>query len=171
MKEFLKSRLIEILIIALAFVSIFTYCQHKKFEQYKIDTAFKQDSIKGFSEENLLKLIKTMRIDHPEIVLAQAKLETGDFKSYVFKKHNNLFGMSNAFGRPTVRKPVDTNTVYASYRTWQESVIDYALWQAATSNNLTEADYLKRLNRYAEDPNYISKVKIIKTKLIKSNGK
>lgn len=165
MKEFFKSRLIEILLVGIGILSLYVFSLRFEFERYKIDNAIKKDSIIGFSEKNLLMMIKTMRIDHPEIVLAQAKLETGDFKSVVFKQYNNLFGMSNAFGRPTMRKPINPNTVYASYRTWQESVIDYALWQAATSNNLTEVEYLKRLNRYAEDPNYISKVKFIQKQI------
>ena len=41
-----------------------------------------------FSEEALIRLLKDCNIKCPHIVLAQAKLESGGFKSKIFKQNN-----------------------------------------------------------------------------------
>ena len=45
------------------------------------------------NEKNLKKVLKANNIKHPNIVLAQAKLETGNFTSKVCKSKGNLFGL------------------------------------------------------------------------------
>jgi hypothetical protein len=57
-----------------------------------------------FSEEELIQLIKDLNMKFPHIVLAQAKLETGNFDSNIFKENNNLFGMKQARIRTYVYK-------------------------------------------------------------------
>ncbi len=49
-----------------------------------------------FSEEALIELIKDCNLKYPHIVLAQAKVESGHYKSRIFKQNNNLFGMRRA---------------------------------------------------------------------------
>jgi hypothetical protein len=49
---------------------------------------------------------------------------------------------------------------------WQMSVIDYALWQSRYANYKSKKDYFDHLSRhYAEDPNYVGKLKNIISKL------
>ena len=48
-----------------------------------------------FSEHNLKIALVMANIQHWEIVYKQAKLETGNFTSYSFRKRNNLFGFYN----------------------------------------------------------------------------
>lgn len=99
-------------------------------------------------------------IQHPEIVLAQMKIESGNYQSRIAKKNNNYFGMRHPAQRLTVS--LGQKNGYASYRNWAYSVIDYGLWQRKYAYNLTEEEYLTKLsNTYAEDPNYVSKVKNI----------
>ena len=104
--------------------------------------------INTFSENNLTKLLDSLNIKHSNIVLAQAKLETGNFKSYLFKKSNNLFGFRNFNG-------------YKSYKSWIHSVYAYKEWQ---DKKYKGGDYYKFLIyiRYAEDSNYIYKLKQFK---------
>ena len=54
-----------------------------------------------FSEEKLVELLKNCNFKYPYIVLAQAKLESGDFKSKIFKQNNNMFGMKKPRRRTT----------------------------------------------------------------------
>jgi uncharacterized FlgJ-related protein len=114
-----------------------------------------------FSEKELKKLILELNLKFPHIVLAQAKLESGLFKSKIFFENNNLFGMKVATTRPT------TNTgeqyQHAVFNNWRESVIDYGFYQARYLSNIkTEAQYLDYLRQsYAEDSNYVNKLKII----------
>lgn len=99
-------------------------------------------------------------IQHPEIVLAQMKIESGNYQSRIAKKNNNYFGMRHPAQRLTVS--LGQKNGYARYRNWAYSVIDYGLWQRRYAYDLTEEEYLTLLsNTYAEDPNYVSKVKNI----------
>lgn len=47
----------------------------------------------SFSELNLYKKILELGIAYPDVVLAQAKIETGNFTSKIFRENNNMFGM------------------------------------------------------------------------------
>lgn len=106
--------------------------------------------------------IKQMNMQHPDIVLAQSILESGNFKSKIFIENNNLFGMKEPLSRNTVA--LGTKNGHAYYKNWQHSVIDYALYQSSyffnSKRDYGRQDYLERLSRsYAQDPNYINKLK------------
>lgn len=62
-----------------------------------------------------------------KMIVAQAKHETGNFKSAVFKRDNNLFGMNHPVKRETVSRGKDS-VGYAVYDSWQDSVEDLVLW-------------------------------------------
>lgn len=89
-------------------------------------------------------------VPHPDIVLAQARLETGNFTSDLCKKKGNLFGMKSG-------------KRYTQYHHWRESVADY---KRRISSRYQGGDYYEflRLINYAEDKLYFRKIKnIIKT--------
>lgn len=122
-----------------------------------------------FSEEKLKKEIYSLNFKFPHIVLAQAYLESGNFKSKIFIENNNLFGMKEAKIRSTVSR--GTNRNHAYYEGWQESVIDYALYYATYLSDIkTESEYYGYLQQmYAEDPHYVTRLKeIVKRKNLKS---
>lgn len=115
-----------------------------------------------FSENALLAYMRKLKIKYPETVLAQARLETGNFKSDIFKENHNLFGMKLAESRPT--SAVGVNRGHAKYKNWKDSVVDYALLQSFIIARLPEdnnkeyrvyiqkfysttADYLARIDR------------------------
>lgn len=99
-------------------------------------------------------------IQHPHVVLAQMKIESGNYESSIARSNNNYFGMRQPSSRLTVS--LGSRNGYARYRSWAYSILDYALWQRQYAWNLTEEQYLAKLGRtYAEDPNYVSKVKNI----------
>lgn len=94
---------------------------------------------------------------YPDIVLAQAILETGNFQSKVFRENNNLFGMKKAYKR--LHSIMEVKNNYAYFNHWSESIIDRALFEARYLHHLTREEYLSYLNRnYAEDPKYIQKI-------------
>lgn len=103
--------------------------------------------IESFSENNLIEFMMLIEIQYPEIVLAQAKLESGNFTSERFKKYNALFGFQTS----------DTNII--KYKSWKESVIHYKAWQMKRlKSNENYYDFLIRI-KYASDSNYINKLK------------
>lgn len=99
-------------------------------------------------------------VKHPQIVYAQAVLETGHFKSDLCLNGNNLFGLYNS-----------KKHRYHTFDHWTESVVaylDYVQYRYKPPN-----DYYKFLSDigYAEDPNYINKLKGIVSRNDKKNLK
>ena len=109
-------------------------------------------------EDSVYQYILFLNIKHPEVVFKQAKIESGNFKSKVFRENNNMFGMKIPYKRANIVG--GENLGYAVYNTWQESIIDYALYQTYTAKGMNKEQYIKHLGAsYAEDPNYKSKIK------------
>lgn len=95
---------------------------------------------------NLYQEIVNNGIRHPKIVLAQAILETGWFRSKACRNRNNLFGLTN----PSTGK-------YYEFNHWTESVRAY---YTKVQYRYKGGNYLVWLRDigYAEDPRYISSV-------------
>jgi len=114
-----------------------------------------------FSEEKFIHYLKELNVKFPYIVYAQAMLETGNFKSKVFRENNNLFGMKCATSRATTNKGEQYN--HAMFDTWRESIMDYALYQSRYLNGIrSEEQYYSYLSSsYAEDSGYVNKLRAI----------
>lgn len=112
-----------------------------------------------FSKENLVKKIKSLDIKYPHIVYAQAYIESGNFKSKLFRINHNLFGMKEAKSR--INLALGSKRGYAYYRSWEDSVLDYAFYMAYKSKYLnSENNYYAMLSKsYAENSNYVSTLK------------
>lgn len=108
---------------------------------------------------NLYQEIIRNGIRHPKIVLAQAILETGWFRSPLCRNRHNLFGLTN----PKTGK-------YYEFNHWTESVRAYytkVQYQFCKKNHISKSDvaYLIWLRDlpYATDKNYIkSLISILK---------
>ena len=114
-----------------------------------------------FSEEALVNLMRNSNIKYPHIVFAQAKLESGGFKSKIFKQNHNMFGMRKAHQRiTTARTEKDT---YAFYESWTDCVYDYCMYQSSVMCSVSDEDgyFAKLAEKYAEDPMYVTKLKNI----------
>lgn len=101
------------------------------------------------NESNLMDELLAQGVEFPEIVVAQAILETGYFKSYSCTQRNNLFGLKQKDG------------TYMSFDHWTESVFAYKKYIQKWDD--TPNDYYHYLDSigYAEDKIYIEKVKQI----------
>lgn len=118
------------------------------------------EEVNQFSEDKLVAKLKELNFKYPHIVLAQAKLESGNFTSHVFEVNHNMFGMKEATSRLNLAKGTDNG--HATYATWEDSVMDYALWCTTyASKAQTEEQYYQILSEvgYAENPTYIQKLK------------
>lgn len=103
--------------------------------------------------ESLMDALLYYEVKHPEIVYAQAILETGHFKSNLCINHNNLFGLYNS------RKQE-----FYTFNHWTDSIeayIKYIQYRYIPPNDYYE--FLDNIG-YAEDPNYINKLKKIVNK-------
>ena len=115
----------------------------------RIDT-IKKDSVNiALNDDSLLEELQARNIAHPKIVLAQAKLETGNYTSKVCLTHNNLFGLRKADGS------------YYKFNHWKESVQaykDYVQYKYQPPSNYYK--FLEDIG-YAEDKSYTDKLKKI----------
>lgn len=118
---------------------------------------YEEDST--ITDKILYNHLLDMRVPHAKIVLCQAKIESASYKSVLFQRQYNLFGMKIPYSRPTSGNGGKAG--YQSYNNWKESVTDYVLWQFSHKvDKLTQEDYLTYLGKiYAEDPNYVSKIR------------
>jgi uncharacterized FlgJ-related protein len=116
------------------------------------------EKVDPFKANKLKDYLNELNIKFPDIVYAQARLETSGFKSRIFKENNNLFGMKTATKRSSTNKGEQHGHAY--YDNWRESVLDFALWQCRYLSTInTREEYLRYLKaNYAEDPNYINKL-------------
>jgi len=114
-------------------------------------------------------------------VFAQMKLESAILSSSLLRNTNNIMGMRYPLCRPTTAigifipsknliiygnqrslKRYSKISNYSVYKCWQDAVADYKLWQ--DNNFKLKERYLEYLGEvYAEDSNYISKIKMITT--------
>lgn len=119
--------------------------------------------VKGneFSEERLRSRLDELNVRFADVAMAQAKLETSGFRSRIFKENHNLFGMKEATMRVNLAR--GTQYGHAYYNSWEESVLDYAMWCAAYANHCRNNEQFLELlsGYYAEDPDYVSKLKQI----------
>lgn len=100
----------------------------------------------GQTIEQVRAEIVRQGLPHPEIVLAQARLETGNFTSRRCRVDHNIFGIKH--GRQ-----------YAKYRRWQDCVSDYK--RRISSRYKGKEDYYQFLRRigYAKEKRYVDKLK------------
>lgn len=99
-------------------------------------------------EKDLIAALNYYNVKFPEIVYAQAVLETGHFKSRICKEYNNLFGLYNS-------KTKD----YYKFNHWSESIIAYLKYiQYRYDSSIDYYEFLKRI-KYARDSKYIHKLK------------
>ncbi len=130
----------------------------QKSHRYKLPTPLvKEDEEKQGKDlpeltiPNLLAEMKKNNIKYPKIVLAQAILETGWFKSSVCRNKHNLFGLTN----PRTKD-------YYEFSHWTESVKAY---YTKVQYRYKGGNYLLWLDKigYAEEKTYVrALIKLLK---------
>lgn len=116
-------------------------------QQKKTDDITKsENNLPELTIPNLYKEIIRNGILYPKIVLAQAILETGWFRSSVCRNKHNLFGLTN----PRTGK-------YYEFNHWTESVRAY---YTKVQYKYKGGNYLLWLDEigYAEDPRYVREI-------------
>lgn len=115
------------------------------------DTSFLCDEL---NDSILYLALEYYNIKHPRVVLAQAKLETGNYTSAHCVKRNNLFGLYNS-----KRKE------YYSFDHWTDCIEGYKnMIEYKHRDGEDYYDFLIRI-KYATDPAYVDKVKRIEDNL------
>jgi uncharacterized FlgJ-related protein len=112
-----------------------------------------------FNTANMLKIMDEIGIEYPDIVMAQAKIETAHFTSKIFRENHNLFGMKLPRQRSTTAIGEQYN--HAEYTSWRQSVVDYKIWQDRVLTKVHgRRAYLRYLSKYyATDKQYVNLIK------------
>jgi uncharacterized FlgJ-related protein len=111
------------------------------------------------TEKTLARAIKDMKIQHAEFVFRQAILESGNLKSRLVRKQNNVFGMKMPKQRFTFATGKG-NQNYAKYDSWAHSVADYKVYQGDSPIE----NYSKFLSKrkYSQTGDYLKRLKKVK---------
>jgi len=96
--------------------------------------------------------------DLEPFIIAQSKLESGNFSSPLFLRANNLFGMKNAFIRNQLGYAV-LNDHFRYYNSPADSVKDYLIYLDFVNFPLVDSaekfvSALKQRNYFEEDENF-----------------
>ncbi len=136
----------KILFTILLCVCMFSLQSNSKRMEHKVPEFM---TAKNPTPELVYQCARYYGLQHVHVVVAQSILETGHYKSDGCTKHNNLFGLYDS-----------RNKRYYRFDTWQSSVKAY---KNKVQYKYQKGDYYAFLKRigYAEDPNYIAKVKSI----------
>lgn len=142
-----------ILLILFCFISMSfhnEYCIPRDIEI--CDTSFLQS--RELNDSILYLALIHYNVKHPKAVLAQAKLESGNYTSYHCRVRNNFLGLYNS------RKKE-----YFKFNHWTDCVQGYKdMIEYKLKDGEDYYDFLIRI-RYAEDPSYVYKVKQIENNL------
>lgn len=117
-----------------------------------VDTSFLE--VKELNDSILYLALLHYEIKHPKAVLAQAKLESGNYTSKHCRVNNNFLGLYNSSkGR------------YYRFKHWSDCIQAY---KDKVEYKLRDGEdyyiFLKRIG-YAENPNYTNQVKQIENNL------
>ncbi len=162
----MKKYIYHILVLAVGYGVGFSYSSRGIASAKEAKTVNTEKNIstasfsENFSEKALIALMKELKIKYPEVALSQARLETENFTSDIFKENHNLFGMKMAEKRPT--SAIGINRGHAAYNNWKESVVDYALFQSfiiAKLQNVSRESYRKHIQKYySETSDYLARM-------------
>lgn len=156
MKNFIIG-LIAVVVSLTVMFSIITVSENHKVLDTEVPIKLEQPEFMLYKIPNdslVFMACKYYGLEHDSIIVTQAKLETGNYQSYQCRVNNNLFGLYNS-----------SKGEYFKFNNWWESVEAY---KNKIQYRYKGGDYYQWLQKigYAEDPSYVSKLKIIKRRFI-----
>ena len=116
-----------------------------KIESKVVSKKVSKNTLPPLTEKNLKNELKKQGIKHPQIVLAQAKLESNLGKSKVAQRTNNLFGLRKG-------------KRYRRFSHWTKCITAYKNLVQSRYEGGSYCAFLDKIG-YAEDPNYTSKLR------------
>ena len=156
MKQKVFNVFISLVVGVLGVVQVLPYLKEDEPPEIKVVHMVNEEQPDFFSkspQEGLMEALEYYDVKHPKIVQAQAILETGNYTSEGCLADNNLFGLYDS-----------KRQRYYSFDHWISSVEAYVSmvqYKYKGGNDKPPNDYYKFLSDigYAEDPNYINKLK------------
>ena len=110
--------------------------------------------------DSLISFLNECGAWYPDIIVAQAILESATFTSNIYNNTYNMFGMRKPHSRETTSLNTYENN-YANYYNWQLSAIDRIHWDLNIFRNKkpTRDEYINKIGAiYAEEPTYLQRI-------------
>lgn len=152
MKQRIFNILISLIVGMLCIIQTLSYLKKEEPPKININIANEEqpDFFSKSPQEGLMEALEYYGVKHPQIVYAQAILETGYFKSDLCLNGNNLFGLYDS-----------KNHRYYIFDHWCDSIVAYL--NCVQYKYKPPNDYYGFLLEigYAEDAQYIQKLKRI----------
>jgi len=111
---------------------------------------------KAQTKEEVYQELIRQDIKHPDIVLAQIRLESGNMSSNLYKATRNFAGMKLAKTRETTAG--GERYGHAWYNHWADCVADLKIWQDCYYKGGCYYEFLESIG-YAESEEYVNKLK------------
>lgn len=151
MKQRVFNILISFAVGVLGVVQVLSYLKGNESPEIKVVHIINEEQPDFFNkspQEGLIEALEYYKVKHPQIVYAQAVLETGHFKSDLCLNGNNLFGLYNS-----------KKHRYYTFDHWKDCIIAYKeMIQYKYKDGDDYLNFLKEIG-YAEDSEYICKLK------------
>lgn len=138
--------------VSMSFHDINTVSTERNVEEV-CDTSFLYAT--ELSDSILYLALVHYNVKYPKIVLAQAKLESGNYTSYHCKKRNNFLGLYNS-----------KRGEYFKFNHWTDCIQGYKdMIEYKLKDGEDYYNFLVRI-KYASSPDYINKVKQIEENIL-----
>lgn len=131
--------------LAIGIFSSMQYVEKTKTQLIKSEAVINLITNESFSKEKFFEEIDRSNFKFPDIIKAQALIESQHFTSPVWKENNNALGMRLPNTRFTVA--TGSNLGHAVYRTWKDCIKDRMIYEALYLNDLSRTQYLKYLDK------------------------
>lgn len=135
--------LVALFLILVGALVIFLYLRRKKRNQEQQETNDADEQPELFTPDRKIldfraRVKKVFETDHmTNFVTAQAMHETGIFKSDLFLKDNNAFGMNESHKRQSTESDdISDPGTYAGYASVDDSIQDLRLWMEYVNFNM-----------------------------------
>jgi flagellum-specific peptidoglycan hydrolase FlgJ len=119
-------------------ITSFMYNSNKNKEYMESEVVINLVTNESFSKEKFISEVKLSRFRYPDIIIAQAYIETSHFTSQVWEQNRNLFGMKLPLTRFTLA--VDVNLNHAVYKNWKASLKDRLIYEALYLHKIKDKD-------------------------------
>lgn len=142
-------KVILIVLLSLFTFSFSTVGSYRNTNIVYTNTSFLQEEL---NDSILYLALVYYDVKHPKAVLAQAKLESGNYTSSLFKNNNNFLGLYNSKKKE-----------FFKFDHWSDCILAYKnMIEYKHREGENYYHFLKRIG-YAEDPDYITKVKRVES--------
>ena len=121
------------------------YIEKQKVQFIKSEAVINLITNESFSKEKFFEEVDRSNFKYPDIIKAQALIESQHFTSPVWKENNNALGMRLPNSRFTVA--TGTNLGHATYKTWKDCIKDRLIYEALYLNDLSRNQYFKYLDK------------------------